>query len=281
MDDFPVLRYPKPRPRKVGKSANPITIVGSDTHFPLHDDDALDIFLQVVKDANPVKVILNGDIPDLLAVSRYPKDIRESWDLNAERKAMHDFLHRLVEAAPNASIVEVDGNHSGDGTESRWWRYLSERLGELASLPDVIEGLSYKRVWHPEWAWDIPVVPHETITHGLVAIHGDVARSHAAYSAKAMLEKWRVNLIMGHVHRMGYYGYRVPEIGGQQEHQMRAYEGGCLCRLDPPYLQVANWQQGFTIVRHDDDAGSFGVEQVLIHKGVATSTTMGGTYRAG
>ena len=42
---------------------------------------------------------------------------------------------------------------------------------------------------------------------------------------------------------------------------------------------MANWQQGFTIVRHDDE-GNFGVEQVLIHEGTAVVNATGTRYRA-
>lgn len=279
LDDFPALRYPKPRPRKVGTGDADLTLVASDFHFPMQDDRAVDIFLQVCADAKPSKVVLNGDLPDLLAVSRFPKDMREGWPLADERKAMADFLWALHDVLPaDAVITETSANHSGNGPESRWWRYLSDRIGELSDLPEVIAGLDYRRIWHPDFS-RVEVVDHDILTHGLVAIHGDVARGHAAYSARAMLEKWRVNLIHGHTHRMGYYGYRVPAIGGQHEHQMRAYEGGCMCQLEAPYMKVTNWQQGFCIVRHDTE-GAFGVEQVLIHQGKAISTTMGKVYRA-
>jgi hypothetical protein len=274
-----VMRYPKPKPSTVTRTKpNGLTFVASDMHFPEEDPDAVSIFLQAVKDAKPEHIVLNGDLPDLLAVSRYPKDMRVGWSLADERKAMADFLWTLHDIAPQARITETNGNHSGDGADSRWWRYLSDRIGELASLPEVVERLGYRNIWHPDFS-RVEVVQHATITKGLVAIHGDIARSQAAYSAKAMLEKWRVNLIHGHTHRMGYTGYRVPEIGGQTEHQMRAYEGGCLCKLEALYSSTTNWQQGFCIVRHDEE-GAFGVEQVLIHKGKAISTTLGGTYRA-
>jgi len=276
--ELPVMRLPKPRAVNSRTVKQPITVVLSDLHFGCHDEDALSIALQIVRDAKPSKVVLNGDTADLLAVSSYPKDWRHTWSLADERRPMHEFLWQLRDTAPQAEIVDVDGNHSGDGVESRWHRYLSDRIGELASLPDVMEKLSYKNVFHPE-GLDIKVVPHEQITKGMIAVHGDVVRQNAGMSAKAMLDKWRVSLIMGHCHRIGATGYRVPAVGGQNEAQLRAYEGGCLCRLDPSYLSVAQWQQGLTLIRHDDE-GRFGVEQILIHKGEAVSTTLGGLYRA-
>jgi len=122
-------------------------------------------------------------------------------------------------------------------------------------------------------------VDTSTITRGLIAIHGDIVRRDAGSSAKAMLEKYRVNLIHGHTHRMGSAGYRVPGVGGQGEHQMRAYEGGCMCTLSPTYTRTPNWQQGFCLVTSDDE-GWFNVEQVLVHQGRAIVNATGNSYRA-
>lgn len=277
--DIPTLRYPKPRPRKVGTADASLTLVAGDLHFPEDDPRVTSILFQVAQDAKPGKVILGGDLPDMLAISRFPKDMRGGWTLEAERKAMADFLWTLHDELPgDVPILELDANHSGGGIESRWWRHLSNQIGELATMPNVIEALDYRRVWHPEWS-RVEMRDHETITQGLIAIHGDLARGQAGSSAMAMLQKWRVNLIMGHCHRMGSTGYRVPAIGGQKSHQMRAYENGCCCKLDAPYIKAANWQQGFSLVRHDDD-GTFGVEQILVHEGKAVSTTTGKVYRS-
>lgn len=272
--------YFAPDPVRVQSTPNGnITFVASDFHFGYEDERCIDIFLQMVADARPGTIVLNGDLPDLLAVSRFPKDWRQTWSLADEKRAMGDFLWKLYQAAPGANVIETNANHSGNGAESRWQRYLSERLGELANLPGFIERVGYDRIWYPDGEWcKIKLVDNYTITKGLIAIHGDVVRGKAGASAMGMLEKYRVNLIHGHTHRMAATGYRVPAIGGQKEHQMRAYEGGCMCKLSAPYGGVMNWQQGFSIVR--SDGASFGVEQVQIHEGVAVSTTLGATYRA-
>ena len=280
-DDLAPIILPTPAlPARVTKGDAGLTFVAGDFHF--HPDsysaECESIFLQAVRDANPGTIVLNGDLPDLLALSRYPRDARIKPALRRERELMHEFLWRLRAIAPKTKIVETNANHSGDGRESRWWRYLSENAGALFDLPEMRDVLSYQNIWHPKGA-DIDLVEHYQICPGFIAIHGDVVRGHAAYSARGMLEKWRINLIHGHTHRMGYFGYRVPAVADKKEHQMRAYEGGCMCRLDPPYLATSNWQQGFSIVRHDEE-GDFNVEQVLIHQGKAIINSLGGSYRA-
>ena len=273
-----------PPPPKTTQTATNRAIVGGDLHFGVdsHSPECEEIFLDVVKDARPKVTVLNGDLPDMMALSRYPTDARLRIDLGVERKQMFNFLYRLHEiVAPwGGKIVETNANHSGEAQESRWWRYLSERIPELVRDPVFAPEFTYKRWWHPEWA-NIDLVDYYTICPGLIAIHGDIVRPKAAYSARGMLEKWRHNLVHNHTHRMGRTGYRVPGIAGKAEHQMQAFENGCLCNLKPNYGPgiASDWQNGFSIFDHDEE-GNFGVEQVLIHNNRAVVTTLGKTYRA-
>ena len=253
-------------------------LVASDFHFgaETYDPVAENILLQVATDLRPEMYVANGDIPDLLAVSRYPKDVRTEGPLEREIELTkrHYYEMRCILGA-DARIVETNANHSGEGVESRWWRYLSANIPSLMSSSTMRDMLRYTNVFHDP-ALNIEIVDHVEIVPGFIALHGDIVRSHAAYSAKAMLEKWRINLIHGHTHRMGSYGYRVPAIGDKKEHQMRAFEGGCMCKLTAPYLSMANWQQGFTIIHHDK--ADFAVEQVLIHNGKAIVSSLGKVY---
>jgi len=257
------------------------TLVVSDFHFPNEDPAVISILLQVIRDWQPHVVVLNGDLADMHALCRFPKDIKHRWTLSTERRAMHAFLFQLHEATPaNCRIIETNANHSGGNQVGRWRRYLSENLGDLADLPSVIEALEYTAIWHPKEKWSrIELADTFTITKALIALHGNVVRSKAAYSANRMLEKYRVNLIHGHTHRMGQTGYRVPGVGDQTSHQMRAIEGGCCCKLEVDYGDAMDWQQGFVLVTSTPE-GHWNSEQVLVHEGVAVVSTLGGVYRA-
>lgn len=279
-DELAPLGIPAPPINHTLRAATDITLVGSDFHLGEDTRSAQceEIFVDVARDLQPGVIVLNGDTCDLLAVSRFPKDYRTNNKLSVERRQFAELLYRLQEASPQSRIVETNANHSGDGVESRWSRYLSERIPEVMEDPELRDRWSYRNTFYPSWS-DAELVDYVTVCPGLIAIHGDIVRSQAAYSAKAMLEKWRISLIHGHTHRIGLNGYRVPGIAEKKEHQMRAYEGGCMCKLAAPYLSMANWQQGFTIVRHDAE-GHFGVEPVYIHEGTAIVNTTGTRYQA-
>lgn len=275
----PITLPPPPRPKRTHTPERAVVVAG-DFHFPLADPRCEDILLQVIADLKPRAVVLNGDLPDMLAVSKYPSDLRKTWPLLEERVAMHRFLKQLHDTTAGwaCDIVETDANHSGDGLGSRWWRYLSNRLGELASLPDIAERLSYQAVWWPSWAQMRLVSRYEDVP-GFVVLHGTLARKQAGYSANAHLGKWRGSLLHNHTHRMGMTANRLPEFGGRPESDWAAYENGCMCRLDCLYDEAPDWQQGFAVIRHDDE-GHYNVEQVRIRNGVAIVGGLGGRYQA-
>ena len=225
-------------------------------------------------------MILNGDLPDLLSVSKYPKDARKrhQWTLADEATAMHGFLKELEAVIPrDCTVIETEANHSGDGTGSRWWRYLSEQIPHLLAHPIAESKLSYQAWWHPAWS-RIQMAESVVIADDLLVLHGDIVRKHAAYSARATMEKWASSVMHSHTHRQGSGAQRVPGIPGRAEGIQRFYEIGCLCSLEPSYASAPNWTQGFAIVREDGE--DYGVELVTIRDGAAVVNTLGQTVRA-
>lgn len=256
---------------------NPYAVVIGDTHFGSECNRTLEMFYQVVSDLKPSTIILNGDTLDMTAISKYPKDIRHTSNLKTERDAYHKCLATLVEIAPTAKLYETNANHSGNSVESRWWRYLSERLGELACIPEIKEKLSYESVFLPTGV-DIELVDYVKLADDFFVMHGDVVRKNGAYSVMGMLEKWNASIMMNHTHRVGMTALRRPGIGNKSEHLIKGYENGCACDLSPVYASAPNWQNGFSIVSLGDT--DVGVEQVVIKNGSANIATLGYTIKA-
>jgi len=259
-------------------SLTDFAVVGSDFHFGCEDKKCISIFLDVIAELQPSTVILNGDTMDMLAISKYPKDIKHQWSLLDERKAYHQFLDDLIEVSGGAKIYETYSNHSGQSVQGRWRRYLSDRLGELASLPNISDILSYENVFMGDYQ---NVVEHVDFVelNSLVVTHGTTVRSKGGASCIGEVEKWSSSIMHGHTHRMGNSAKRVPAFGNRPENQYYGFEGGALCQLDSLYCQHANWQNGFNIVSLDEDGIGFGVEGVMINAGVANVSTLGKTFR--
>ena len=241
----------------------------------MHCQKTINIFLETVLQLKPKAVILNGDTVDMLAISKYPKDIRHNYSLLEERIAYHKFLDDLLSVtATDTDIYEVSANHSGNGVEGRWFRYLSERLGELGCIPEIRDTLSYQNVFLGEYQKYVQYVDYVDL-NGLTVIHGDVVRSAGGASALGMMQKWKTSLLMGHTHRLGMTCQRIPSIGNRPEAQLYAYEGGCACDLSPVYSSAPNWNQGFSIVGLGGE--TFSVEQVMVNAGIANIATLGQT----
>lgn len=275
------INYAAPTRSKVRQSPTQTSLVIGDTHFGSESQAVIDIFLQTVEEIRPKSIILNGDTLDMFAISRYPKDVRYTVTLQKERESYHRFLKQLhdITEAYDTVIYETNANHSGDGLEGRWWRYLSDRIGELACLPEIKEKLSYGNVFLPDESWSrVKLVEFVEIVPGFVAMHGDVVRKHGGYSARGLLEKWYTSIIANHTHRIGMSSQRIPSIGTQQERIIRVYENGCACDLNPLYASAANWQNAFSVVNHAD--GNIAVETVVVEGNRAAVGMLGKVIKA-
>ena len=281
LDKLRPVQMPAPVRSPVEQTANNFTLVAGDFHFPQHCERSVAVFLETVAQLKPRRVILNGDTVDLLAVSRYPKDQRHTYDLRQEVVAFHGFLHQLMSLgnAWGLTVLETEANHSGNGTASRWHRYLSDRVPVLYGHPKAEQLLDYRTWFYPEWC-PIALVESVVIADDLLVIHGDLVRKHAAYSARGHAEKWHSSVMHSHTHRLGSSMERIPAVGTRAEAVRRAFEIGCMCNLQPSYVTAPNWTNGFAIISHDADEMDYGVELVAIQRGQAVVSALGATVRA-
>jgi hypothetical protein len=273
-----------PAPSTTSREAEDFAVVIGDMHFPKQCQKTIDIFYEVVAQLRPKTIVLNGDTLDLFAVSRYSKDIRHQYSLLDERVAYQSFLTELINVAPrDVTIYEVNANHSGNDVNGRWWRYLSDRIGELGCLPEIRERLSYEEVFLGKFKEDVNLVDYVNLTDDFVIMHGDVVRKNGGYSARGMLDKFNISLMHNHTHRFGATAQRIPGIGKRPDTQVYAWENACACDLRPVYASAPNWQNGFSIIGLDKrgDKELYSVEQVRVDGNMAHVATLGTTIIAG
>ena len=60
---------------------NDFAVIMNDLHFPMHCQRSIDIAFAVIDELKPKTIVINGDSLDMLAISRYPKDIRKQFNL--------------------------------------------------------------------------------------------------------------------------------------------------------------------------------------------------------
>ena len=69
-----------------------------------------------------------------------------------------------------------------------------------------------------------------------------------------------MSLIQAHTHRIGVH-YKTKYDGSV----FTSIENGCLCDLNPTYVNHPNWQQGFSIIHKKGDKCY--IQQVIIKDG--------------
>lgn len=109
-------------------------VIGSDFHSAFVDPFAMRVFLDTIRLVDPEIVVLNGDVFDFPNISRHrhlPGHFH--LNLNQEREqALNKIMRPVREAAPNATIYFVIGNH-----EYRLVNYLADAAPALADLPEL------------------------------------------------------------------------------------------------------------------------------------------------
>lgn len=279
----PVELPPIPFPETT-RAAGKTTVVSSDHHWPVQDPRCESIILQAIEILRPRRYILNGDGPDMLSLSKYPKDARrgKSWELRTEQHHAKNWWWNVAKLMRqwDGELYETEANHSGNNRESRWRRWLNENCPVLFQLDGMEDLLTYQRFFHPADA-GVQMVDEVVIANDLRVRHGEVVRKHGGYSARAHGDKWQASIMHGHTHRIGSSIKRRPGIPGVRPDEfLKTFETGCACLIDADYCPGADWQQGFAIIHEDTETDSYGVECVQIINGRATSVSLGGTISA-
>lgn len=207
----------------------------SDLHAPHEDEAAVVAALAVLTVAQPDVLIFNGDCIDFAPLSRFDQKPADALALQEDLDAGKALLKRFRLALPKAQLIYLAGNH-----EDRLQKYLfkhPEIAGlnclQLSNLLDLSAfDCSLIEAGHYQW-------------NDWLITHGDVVRGQGGQTGQALIQKYGSNGVCGHVHRLAQVQHR------SYTRTLTWIEGGCLCRLDAPYLKVANWQQGFSLLTHD------------------------------
>ena len=208
-------------------------VVLADLQIPFQDVPLLGTVLAFIRDFQPSRVFLDGDVGDMYSVSVFDKNPTRRFHLEDEAKAVRAFLDELRSVLDEEAVVYfLDGNH-----EWRLIRELMKQGGEFYGLMDEddgsplvsipkIYGLNKRGIVHVNWPGRIDYAGC-IITHGPPAVRGAY---NAKHYAKWMLERVKSSGISGDMHRNQVY----MEVGDKG--QSRGWiSTGCLCRLDPDF----------------------------------------------
>ena len=231
-------------------------VIANDIHVPFHDKRAVGAVLSLISDIKPVEVFLDGDIMDCYTVSKYSKDPSRGLSLLRELDETRDLLSKVRKAARDVPITYIEGNH-----EIRMKAYVNGNAPALSAIEDLkienLLGLS---------ALNITYVPARNRgafvrCDNVVIGHFDRVLKDSGATAKVLVNDHMASVVQGHTHRLGVY-YKST-IGGE----FVGVEGGCLCEMNPEYLDTANWQQGITILSRTVGETDWRIESVPVSNG--------------
>jgi predicted phosphodiesterase len=233
--EIPEMTLPK-RYRRVA--------VISDIHLPYHDRYALVTALREIKDIGVDAIYINGDLMDAYQLSRHEKNkMNRSFKYEVDMTRL--FFEELRNQFKEEDIYYKIGNH-----DVRFDKYImdnADQLNGLINLEDVLRLRDHR----------VKLVGSMTkvILGKLNILHGhELPVKGALNHARAVMVKVSSNVLMGHFHRSDRSYMR------DLEGDVHAVFGtGCLCKLNPKYMSINNWNHGWALVEVEKD-GTFVVE---------------------
>ena len=230
-------------------------LILSDIHLPFHDPQAVELALQYGVDNKADMILLNGDICDFYATSRFETDPKMR-DFPGEIRATRFLLCGLRKRFPHAQIIYKLGNHS-----ERYVRYLRMKAPELLGL----EEFDFKSVMGLD-KYDVQMVDNKKpiLLGKLNVIHGHEfphSISAPVSPARGLYLRAKVSAICGHYHQTSQHSEK--DLNGSV---VSTWSTGCLCSLTPEFMPLNKWNLGFAFVVIDKKGG-FTVQNLRIVNG--------------
>lgn len=220
---------------------------------PFHDRAVLDLFLQVMADAQPDVIELLGDWLDLAVMQ--DKFLRRPEYYHTTQPAIleaHRWLRQLREACPNSKIRLHMGNHD-ERIETAMIGHLREacelKPADELDLPPTMTAPRLLALHELDIEW-VPGYPNDVTWLGqaMQCQHGYVARAKEFSTTTELLRQGeRCHQACGHIHRDEMVSMLIEYPKGEQR-TVTGYCPGCACHVDgrvPAGRTKIRWRKGF------------------------------------
>lgn len=253
---------------------------------PFHDEVAINVSLQILRDAKPSMVINLGDTCDFPEwSSKFLVSPEFVMTTQPTIDRTHKYLaEQLAEAPIGCEVHMMEGNHDNRLPIAITKNAMAALRLRRANAPEEWPVLSLQALLRLD---ELGVKYHDgypagrvKLAHGgehqtpLYAVHGE------RLTVSAVAKNERQSMVQGHIHRIQDH-YETFEIDGEPV-TVNAWSPGCLSRVDGsipstkggttitgrPVKRWENWQQGIGIITVMPD-GSWSKEIVQIRNGRA------------
>ena len=253
---------------------------------PFHDERAINIMLQIIRDSKPNKVINLGDTCDF---PEWSSKFLVSPEYVLTTQPTIDRTHRylaeqLAEAPQGCEMHMLEGNHDNRLPIAITRNAMAALRLRRANAPEEWPVLSLQALLRLD---ELGVTYHDGYPAASVKLAGGGQGQTALYArhgerltVSAVAKTERQSSVQGHIHRIQDH-YESYEVDGELI-TVNAWSPGCLSRTDGgipstkgalnikgrPIRRHENWQQGVGIVTIMPD-GSWAKEIVEIRNGRA------------
>lgn len=211
-----------------------------DLHIPYHNAKFIDTAIKQGKHYGCDFILLNGDIMDCYATSRWQTDPRKR-NFKRERDKTVEFMHYMRGQFPKARIVYKLGNH-----EERYESYMMCKAPELLDMPEF----SFDKLLGFEDLGIECVRDKMPIRLGkLNVIHGHEYRfaiQNPVNPARGLFLRGKVNALTSHFHRSSSHSEKSME-----DKVVTCWSVGAGCQMHPDYMPLNSWNLGMARVEVD------------------------------
>jgi hypothetical protein len=277
-------QYVRPaQSRRTGKAATVALPPKGDTHvnvilgdyqIPFHEVKLHRLSCAYVRERQPRRIVLIGDIIDFPSVSRFPRNPYHDADVQKSLDAAYGVISDLRDACPDAEMVFLPGNH-----EERLQRYVIANAGELHGVHRVGEITPVLTIQHllrleelgVRWVADeFGEWPQSRIMlcPKFAAGHGWIVRRGAGNSVRAIIDKLGYSFIMGHVHT-GAIIWRTTHAADGSHAMHCGVENGTMCQIrgGQGFASVPDWANLFHEIEVRADGSYLPPRQITYQDG--------------
>lgn len=227
-------------------------LVGTDLHDIECDPFWLRVFIDTASRIQPDVICLNGDVFDLPEFGRYNVDPRE-WDVVGRIKFVHEnILAPLREAAPEAQIDLIEGNH-----ERRLLLHMADSTPALKAVLSDLHGMSVSDLLALDRYEINYVAKGDLAATNKRDMQRELAKSYRNYWDCFIAHHFPQGRTMGlpgwngHHHRHQMWNQYSPIYGSYEWHQIAAGH-----RREAEYCEGEQWANGFMIANCNVDSKS-------------------------
>jgi metallophosphoesterase superfamily enzyme len=234
------------------------TVIGHDFHVPHQDHKAVKVFLSVIKELQPKRIIMLGDIADCGQISRWSTPADRLTQIQDDLDETAGLFADVRRMAPKSEIDFQSGNHEDRLTK---WACANPNMANLRFIGEPLKFFGLEKIGkirHVKYLDHIQIMD-------TIFTHGHRVCKNSGATALANIQAYGHSTYCGHTHRISKVHLTV---GGRN---LSGYEGGCMCDLNASYMPtgVANWQHGFAVAHEIKGVPQLQIQQIQIIDGTA------------